>query len=225
MDPQHHVQRNRRTASFAGRLVIHGLDQGQKRFPGNRDLHLVQEALTTRPLFGEDLLVVRKAQLEGVSHPFQSQSWIWIDFSGFFRGSLEKIKAACKDDIVAPQYNDVLSIFDCLADLPDKSYIEIPFEDDLFSLFKLFDIFVHTPIDSIQETFGQVYVEAMLSKVPSVITLSGSALDHARHQENAWIVTYQNSDQIAEGILALLSDHDLRERMIRNAFFMRHREL
>lgn len=131
---------------------------------------------------------------------------------------LEKIKAASKDDIVAPQYNDVLSIFDCLAELPDKSYIEIPFEDDLFSLFKLFDIFVHTPIDSIQETFGQVYVEAMLSKVPSVITLSGSALDHARHQENAWIVTYQNSDQIAEGILALLSDHDLRERMIRNAF-------
>ena len=131
---------------------------------------------------------------------------------------LEKIKAACKDDIVAPQYNDVLSIFDCLADLPDKSYIEIPFEDDLYSLFKLFDIFVHTPIDSIQETFGQVYVEAMLSKVPSVITLSGSALDHARHQDNAWIVTYQNSDQIAEGILALLSDHDLRERMIRNAF-------
>ena len=45
--------------------MIQGLDQGQKRFPGNRHLHLVQEALTTRPLFGEDLLVVRKAQLEG----------------------------------------------------------------------------------------------------------------------------------------------------------------
>jgi len=64
MDPQHHVQRNWQTASFDGRLVIHGLDQGQKRFPGNRDLHLVQEALTTRPTFSEDLLVVRKAQLE-----------------------------------------------------------------------------------------------------------------------------------------------------------------
>ena len=67
MDPQHHVQRNRRTASFAGRLVIHGLDQGEKRFPGNRELHLVQEALTTRPLFGEELLVVRKAQVEGAA--------------------------------------------------------------------------------------------------------------------------------------------------------------
>lgn len=131
---------------------------------------------------------------------------------------LDKIKTASKDDIVAPQYDDVLSIFDCLAELPDGSYLEIPFEEDLFSLFRLFDIFVHTPIDPIQETFGQVYVEAMLSKVPSVITLSGSALDHATHQENAWIVDYQNSDQIAEGILTLLADRNLQEKIIKNAF-------
>jgi hypothetical protein len=88
-DPQHHLQRNRRTISFAGRLVIEGLNQGQKRLPSNRDLHLIQEALATRPLFSVDLLVVREAQLEGGCHPFQSQSWIWIDFSGFFRGSLK----------------------------------------------------------------------------------------------------------------------------------------
>jgi len=65
MDPQHHLQRNRRTASFAGGLVTHGLNQGQKCFPGNRGLQLIQEALATRPLFGVDLLVVREAQLEG----------------------------------------------------------------------------------------------------------------------------------------------------------------
>jgi hypothetical protein len=59
----------------------------QKRFLGNRGLHLIQEALATRPLLGEELLVVRDAQLEGVGHPFQSQPWIWSDFSWFFRGS------------------------------------------------------------------------------------------------------------------------------------------
>jgi hypothetical protein len=68
--------------------VIDGLNQGQKGLPRNRDLHLIQEALATRPLFAVDLLIVREAQLEGGGHPFQSQSWIWIDFSGFFRGSL-----------------------------------------------------------------------------------------------------------------------------------------
>ena len=65
MDPQHHLQRNRRTASFTGGLVICRLNQGQKYFPGNRDLHLIQEALATRSFLGVDLLVVGEAQLEG----------------------------------------------------------------------------------------------------------------------------------------------------------------
>jgi glycosyltransferase involved in cell wall biosynthesis len=130
----------------------------------------------------------------------------------------EQIRNARKEDIVAPQYEEIISITDKLAQLPEHSYIEIPFEEDLFALFRLFDIFVHVPTDSIQETFGQVYVEAMLSRVPSVITLAGSALDHAVHKENAWVVDYKNSAQIAQGILALLSDSCLRETIVNNAF-------
>ena len=61
---------------------------GPQYFPGNRDLHLVEEAMTTRPIPSKDLLVVRKAQLKGISYLFQSRTWIWIDFSRFFRGSL-----------------------------------------------------------------------------------------------------------------------------------------
>jgi Glycosyltransferase len=139
--------------------------------------------------------------------------------TGIDRTNLEeKISKARKEDIVAPQYDDIISITEKLSQLPNHSYIEIPFEADLFALFKLFDVFVHAPTDSIQETFGQVYVDAMLSKIPSVITLAGSALDHAIHQENAWVVDYKNSDQIAQGILTLLSDIRLRENMINNAF-------
>jgi hypothetical protein len=90
---------------------------------------------------------------------------------------------ARKEDFVAPQYDDIISITEKLSQLPEHSYIEIPFEPDLFALFKLFDIFVHAPTDSIQETFGQAYVDAILSRVPSVITLAGSAANHAIHQE------------------------------------------
>ena len=129
-----------------------------------------------------------------------------------------KMQAACQADVVAHQYDDILAVFDCLSELPDGSYLEIPFEQDLYALFQLFDVFVHVPTDPIQETFGQVYVESMLAKIPAVITLSGSALDHAVHRENAWIVDYQNSDQIADGILTLLSDQSLREKIVRNAF-------
>ncbi|MEG3990928.1 glycosyltransferase family 4 protein [Microcoleus sp. S28C3] len=135
------------------------------------------------------------------------------------RASLEeKIRNARKEDIVAPQYEDIISITNKLSELPDGSYVEIPFEEDIFALFRLFDVFVHVPTDSIQETFGQVYIEAMLSKVPSVITLAGSALDLAVHKENAWVVDYKNSERIAEGILALLSDARLRETIVNNAF-------
>ncbi len=135
----------------------------------------------------------------------------------------EKIRNARKEDIVAPQYEDIISITDKLAQLPKHSYIEIPFEEDLFALFRLFDVFVHVPTDSIQETFGQVYVEAMLSRVPSVITLAGSALDHAVHKENAWVVDYKNSEQIAQGIIAILSDSSLRENIVDNAFLCAQR--
>lgn len=130
----------------------------------------------------------------------------------------QKLAKASQDDVVAPQYADAINIIECTEQLPANSYIEIPFEEDLFSLFKLFDIFVHAPINSIQETFGQVYVEAMLARVPSVITLSGSAIDHAIHRENAWVVDYENSDEIAEGILALLADNKLRQSIVKNAF-------
>ncbi len=130
----------------------------------------------------------------------------------------ENMRNANKEDIVAPQYQDILSITDKLSQLPNHSYIEIPFEEDLFALFRLFDVFVHVPTDSIQETFGQVYVDAILSKVPSVITLAGSALDHAVHKENAWVVDYQNSEQITEGILALLNDSAFRQKIIDKAF-------
>jgi hypothetical protein len=69
--------------------MINGLNQGEKRLPGNRDLHLFQESLATRLLFGVDLLVVREAQLERDSHPVQSQFENWTDFNALFRGSLD----------------------------------------------------------------------------------------------------------------------------------------
>lgn len=104
-----------------------------------------------------------------------------------------------------------------LSTLPENSYVEIYFEDDLFALFQLFDVFVHVPITPDVEAFGQVYIEAMLSKIPSIITLSGIAHEYAQHQKNCWVVDYKNSEQIKEGILTLLDNQDLRQKIIANA--------
>ena len=130
----------------------------------------------------------------------------------------EQFQKITKDSINAPPSDDAMNIVKKLTELPADSYVEIYFEEDLFALFRLFDIFVHVPISPIREAFGQVYVDVMLSRVPSVITLSGIVHEYARHQENAWIVDYKNSEQIAEGILALLGDNSLREKIATNAF-------
>ena len=119
--------------------------------------------------------------------------------------------------VLSGTHADNANIKDKLAELPPHSYVEIYFEDDLFALFRLFDVFVHVPIHPDREAFGQVYIEAMLSEVPSVITRAGIAHEYALHKENAWIVDYKNSEQIVEGILALLQDKPLRKKIIKNA--------
>ncbi len=118
----------------------------------------------------------------------------------------------------APNLEYPMLVHQLLAQLPASSYREIYFEDDLFALFRLFDIFVHVPTGLDREAFGQVYIDAMLSRVPSVISLSGIVVDFGKHKENAWVVDYQNSPQIAEGVLALLEDKELREKIAENAY-------
>jgi glycosyltransferase involved in cell wall biosynthesis len=111
-----------------------------------------------------------------------------------------------------PYKHQILSL---LRELPEDSYLTISFEPDLFSLYQLFDIYVHTPIDSEIEAFGQTYVEALAAGIPSVFTLSGVAHEFIEHEKNALVVDYKNTDQIYSSLLRLLSDADL-SRRIRN---------
>ena len=101
-----------------------------------------------------------------------------------------------------------------LADLPARSYTEILFEPELASLYHLFDLFIHTPIDEYSEAFGQTYVEALASGVPSVFTLSGIACDFIQHEKNAWVVLYKNSHEIVAAMITLLADASLRANLI-----------
>ena len=127
----------------------------------------------------------------------------------------EQFQNITKDSTNKPDYADALNIVEKLAELPTNSYVEIYFEEDLFALFRLFDIFVHVS-DPMVEAFGQAPIDAMLSGVPSVITPTGIARDFAIHKEHAWIVDYENSEQIAEGTIALLEDNLLREKIKEN---------
>jgi len=101
-----------------------------------------------------------------------------------------------------------------LATLPHGSYTEIAFEKDLASLYQVFDVFVHTPVDATVEAFGQTYVEALAAGVPSVFTFSGVAPEFVRHEENALIVAYKNPEATATAIQRVLTDKALAESLI-----------
>lgn len=103
-----------------------------------------------------------------------------------------------------------------LQQLPKECYTEILFEQDNAALFKCFDIFIHVPIDAESEAFGQIYIEALLSQIPSVFTLSGIANEIIEGRKNALVVPYQNSDAISHAINELLSNNDLCKNMIAN---------
>lgn len=96
-----------------------------------------------------------------------------------------------------------------LKNIPTKNYIEIEFEENVTSLFHLFDVYVHTPINAEVEAFGQTYIEALASGIPSVFTLSGVAHELIENEKNALVVDYQNSVAILEAIKRILEDKNL----------------
>jgi glycosyltransferase involved in cell wall biosynthesis len=95
-----------------------------------------------------------------------------------------------------------------------KNSIEIDFEQDLFSLYHLLDIYVHTPINPDIEAFGQTYVEALAAGIPSVFSISGIAGEFIENNKNAIVVKHKNSEEIISAILYFLNNEKDRDRII-----------
>ena len=93
-----------------------------------------------------------------------------------------------------------------LSEIPSGNVREIKFENDIFSLYHLFNVFVHVPLDQKSEAFGQTYVEALAAGIPSVFTLSGVASEFIVDQRNACVVPYKDADAIHAALVSLLSD-------------------
>lgn len=99
--------------------------------------------------------------------------------------------------------------------LPKDNYVKIEFEKELFSLYGLFDYFIHVPIDSSVEAYGQVYIESLASGVPSIFTLSGIANEFIEDGKNALIVPYHNSTKIYESLVRLSENSSLQQKIIK----------
>jgi glycosyltransferase involved in cell wall biosynthesis len=101
-----------------------------------------------------------------------------------------------------------------LAQLPPDSYTEILFEEQITSLYQALDVFVHTPVNDHSEAFGQTYVEALATGVPSVFTLSGVAPEFVEHCRNALLVPFKDEKAIFEAVKRLLEDEGLRNKLV-----------
>lgn len=113
-----------------------------------------------------------------------------------------------------PEEQATLKLLD---DLAVKNVTLIPFEEDAPAMYRLFDMLVHVPVDPWCEAFGQVYVEAMASGIPVIVTRSGIAMEYVKDAHNAIVVPYRDSAAIETALEALWKDESLRSMLARNA--------
>jgi glycosyltransferase involved in cell wall biosynthesis len=105
-----------------------------------------------------------------------------------------------------------------LSQIPAKNICIVPFENNVFDLYHLFDVYIHVPVNSSCEAFGQTYVEALAAGIPSIFTLSGVAQEFIVHEENALVVPFKDSKAIYNGLIRLLNDTSLREKLSNGGF-------
>lgn len=67
------------------------------------------------------------------------------------------------------------------------------------------------------ETFGNVLLEAMASGLPCLAAAAGGVTEFARHGTNAWLVAPDDAGALTDGLLRLLGDVPLRDRLARGA--------
>jgi len=89
-------------------------------------------------------------------------------------------------------------------------------DDDLKgSYYKAADVFV-LPSTMSTESFGIVNLEAMACSVPIVASKIGGIPDVVKDGENGLLVQPRNSDALADAIIYLLENEDIREKMGKN---------
>jgi glycosyltransferase involved in cell wall biosynthesis len=106
-------------------------------------------------------------------------------------------------------------IREMLKKLPENSYQAVSFEKNVYDLYQLFDIYVHVPVNPYCEAFGQTYVEALAAGIPSVFTLSGVAREFIA-EDNAYIVDFENSDQVYDKMKAILNKQKDPDTLLEN---------
>jgi len=189
-------------------LIPHGFDLERFRNIPNNDKNRIFkkyniESNRDYPVVG---VISRFLHLKGIQYVIPA-----------FRLLLEKkpnaVLILCNAN--GPYSNEIEKL---LSSLPERSYRKITFEEDIFALYSIFDVFLHVPINEKIEAFGQTYVEALSAGVPSVFTLSGIAVEFIVDEQNALVVDFKDSGQIYSAMIKILNSDKLRDKLIMEGF-------
>jgi glycosyltransferase involved in cell wall biosynthesis len=104
-----------------------------------------------------------------------------------------------------------------LKELPQDSFQKIKFENDIVNLYKIFNIFIHVPISSTVEAFGQTYIECMLSGIPLIATKSGIGNEIMSNGFNCIEVPYKNVNAIYNALINIIENKELSDTITQNA--------
>jgi glycosyltransferase involved in cell wall biosynthesis len=104
-----------------------------------------------------------------------------------------------------------------LSELPKETYLKVVFENEITSIYHLFDVFIHVPINDTIEAFGQTYIESMASGIPLIATKSGIGNEILINNDNSIVVPYKNTEAIYKAIALLFSDSELKNKITNNA--------
>jgi glycosyltransferase involved in cell wall biosynthesis len=185
------------------KLIHHGFDLKYFEEPDKEKVESMKAkyGLKTFPVVG---VISRYLKLKGIQYTIEAFKMVRQKFPNaklVLANSVGNYEAAIKQK---------------LKELPTDSYIEIKFEPDLASLYQTFHVFVHVPHDLQSEAFGQTYIEPLVAGIPSVFTMSGVAPEFIAHEKNALVVPYKDPDSVANAILRMFAEGDLKQRLIIN---------
>lgn len=97
-------------------------------------------------------------------------------------------------------------------ELEDSVYINtFSIDKEMPELYRLADVVVYP--SSTEEPFGLAMLEGMASGKPVIVTDSGGMPEIIHNDINGYVVPKRNHEALAEKIIRLLSDDDLRERL------------
>lgn len=189
-------------------LIHHGFDLKRFSNPNLEELERLREQYNPdgqTPVFG---IIARWMEWKGIQHSIDA-----------FREVLKQYPDSLLCLFGASENADYYSeIKNKLSQIPAKNICIVSFENNVFDLYQLFDIYIHVPVNPGCEAFGQTYVEALAAGIPSVFTLSGVAREFIVHEENALVVPFNDPKAIYDAMIRLLNDPSLCKKLSLNGF-------